>query len=58
MTIAEGFDERGGKRRRRTEFETREWQLVRAYALGELPAKLVAWLWWSLNNQAVTWRWN
>lgn len=53
---AAGGEEQPGGRRRRGEFEEREWQLVRAYALGMLPARLVAWLWWSLNNQATTWR--
>jgi hypothetical protein len=45
-------------RRRRTELERREWRLVRAYALGELPEQMVGWLWWSLQRQGQTWRWN
>lgn len=44
--------------RQRSEYEAREWRLIRAYATGELPGRWVAWLWWTWGRQATTWRWN
>lgn len=43
---------------RRSEFEEREWQLMRAYALGTLSSNWCAWLWLTWWHQARTWRKN